>query len=273
MQSGNSRLLCAAVTFTAILMVAGGSGATALGRGGNLPPLPPLPPPSDRAAFKLVVEGSGDSQLLVSGSGSNGVCDIATSTNSVQDFEYGRGKDVRVVFSKYKFRGAPPLVLVKGKRGLRFTVVGSYTNGASGSAGRSGPDPPCVPVNETAGDETGCGPSGAKRTIINLTSTFEGKLALTPVATSPGTPGTGCGSNGVESLSGTPHYSWPYFAPLKKEPMPTAKIFGKTKRFKVDFASGRIGFETFSPIGSFEIRSINSGSHEAVARFIRDGKN
>jgi len=259
----------ASLTAAVFLLTAG---AAAGQPRGDLPPLPPLPKPSDQAAFKLVVEGSGDSQQSVTGSGSNGVCDIATSTESRQGFEYGRGKGVRVVFNKYKLRGAPPLVLVKGKLGKRFTVVGSYENDASGGASRSGPNPPCVPVNETVGDEKDCGSSGVKRTIVNLASTFVGKLELVPVNASPGSPGKGCGSNGVETISGTPYYGWPYFAPLKREPIPVAKIFGKKKRFKIDFAGDRIGEELFHNVGGFEIRSLNSGSHEAVARFIRDGK-
>ena len=241
----------------------------------DLPPLPPLPKPSDKAAFDLIVEGEGTADKTVIGSGNNGICDISTNTASRQRFEYGRGKGVKVVFSKFKFPGQDPIVLIKRpgqKDGAEFTVVGSYDSSAGGSAKRSGNPASCVPADEEVGDEKECGPSGVQRTDIKLNSNFEGELVLDAADPLPDITGLGCGSNGVETLSGSPLFGWPSFKPLDPAPIPIAKVFGKKKKFKVDFEAPPQNVETENVVGSFVVRAVDMGDHTAVARFIRETK-
>lgn len=260
-----------AVALAVVIAGASLAAAQVAAAGDDLPPLPPLPKPDKKAVFDLVVEGSGGAGQTVTGSGSNGVCDYSTNTRSSQSYEYGRGRNLRVIFSKYKVRGGS-LVLVKREGQARqpyplFTVKGSYEADAVGSATRSGAV--CNPTAETVGDEDECGPSGDRRTNLALEATFGGKLVLGPSAPSAGIPGLGCGANGVETISGDPLHGWPNFPKLKPEPLPVDRIFGKKKRFKVEFESGPVGGERYWDIGALVLRSVNTGEHSAVVRFIR----
>lgn len=239
----------------------------------DLPPLPPLPKAAEKATFDLIVEGTGFAHKQVGGSGSNGACSIVSNTNSVQQFTYGRGKDLRVVFSKYKFPGGS-LVLLKRegqkRSGALFTVKGSYVASAEGSATRTGDPAVCVPASETVGDEAQCGPSGNRRTNL-LLSYIDDALTLDVSARTTVVPtGTGCGSNGVETASGEPFYGWGNFLPLKPENLSPGLIFGGKKKFKVPLKAAPKQTETDQVFGGFTLRSSDVGEHEAVARFIRD---
>lgn len=264
---------------TALSGVVLAAGATpALGQIDDLPPLPPLPKPSAKASFELIVEGDGVAGQTINGSGSNGVCQISTSTKSGQIYRYGRGRGVDVIFTKYKFPGGPPLILLKRKgqnQGVTFTVVGSYENSATGSAIRSGAQLICMPTTELVGDEEECGRKAPRRIDLFLNATFDGALTLGSSVPVPSVPGFGCGANGVETVSGSPLYGWPSFPVLEPGDLPVDKIFGRKakNRFKVDFEAVPINEEAFFTIGSsFVIRSINTGQHTAVARFVREGK-
>lgn len=271
------RRICVAAVLGAVVVLSAGA-VPARAQIDDLPPLPPLPKPDQKAAFELIVEGDGVAGQTANGSGSNGPCQISTSTSSGQVYEYGRGKGVDVVFTRYKFPGGPPLVLLKRKgqnQGVLFTVVGSYENSATGSAIRSGSQPTCNPTSETVGDEEECGKKAPRRTNLFLNTTFGGELELGASVSSPSLPGFGCGANGVETISGSPLYGWPSFPVLEPEPIPENKIFGKKAKdkFKVPFEAIPINEEAFYTVGSaFEIRTVNTGQHSAVARFIREKK-
>ena len=66
----------------------------------DLPPLPPMPRAAEKAVFDVIVEGQGAAYRRVDGEGSNGVCQISSGTVTNEAYEYGRGRGLRVVFTR-----------------------------------------------------------------------------------------------------------------------------------------------------------------------------
>src|ERR1700754_5165729 len=162
----------------------------------DLPPLPPVPR-GEKAVFDVIVEGEGAAYRRVDGEGSNGLCQISSGTVTNEAYEYGRGRGLRVVFTRLG-RGAV-LLQRAGRRSplVTFNVRGSVNARAEGEASRSGPVP-CAATTEKVGDEAGC---GRKARAIDYGLAYgRGKLSLalagdvTPPLPSPKL----CGANGVE---------------------------------------------------------------------------
>ncbi len=234
----------------------------------DLPPLPPMPRGAEKAVFDVIVEGQGGAYRRVDGEGSNGVCQISSGTVTNEAYEYGRGRGLRVVFTRLGRRA----VLIKraGRRSplVTFNVRGSVTSRAEGQATRSGPVP-CAATTETVGDEAGCGRK--PRAIDYGLAYARGKLTLalagdvTPPLPSPKL----CGANGVESMSGPPVYGW--FGPpeLKPGDLPARRIFGSRRAFRVSLTADDVRKQFDSPNPAFGLRALEEGQHSAIVRFVR----
>src|SRR5690242_1942407 len=158
------------------------------------------------ATFRVIIEGSGNAFRQVDGDGSTGVCQVSASTTSHEDYEYFRGKGVTVVFTRFKGIPKSPMILRRvGQRDFRptFNVQGWYLDRANGFAAREGSSV-CVPVSEQVGDEAECNRK-IHRGVEMALNLADGKLVL-ELADSELTrlPGSGCGSNTVETMSGWP---------------------------------------------------------------------
>ncbi len=231
--------------------------------------LPPLPAPKGgkKAVFDVIVEGFGGASRQVDGEGANGVCQVTSHTESHQTYEYGRGRGLRVVFRK---PGPTALLTRAGRRAPRavFNVRGSTRTSAEGEATRTGDAVLCQPVTEKVGDESEC--NRTIRRAVNMALGYtQGELKLELAAEPlPPLPGTGCGSNGVETVSGTPTLGWEGWPELEPGGLPMGRIFGKRRRFRVKM-DGLDRFQGDSPNPAFVGRFIERGSHDAVVRFIR----
>ena len=233
-------------------------------------PAPPLR--TQKAVFRVVVEGSGDSHRQVDGDGSNGVCTVVSHTESDETYEYGRGQGLSVVFTR--FRGIPrsPVLMKRvGRRSPRvtFNVRGSYRDTANGSATRSGDPVQCQPLTETVGDESEC--NRHIRRPLDMALTWDGTKLGLEMADPDLTrlPGGGCGSNSIETLSGWPMLGWMSFPELERKKVPSHRIFGSRRAFKVELTSGLERDRTESPNPAFQGVALDSGRHNAVVRFIR----
>ena len=233
----------------------------------DLPPLPPAPR-AEKAVFDVIVEGQGDAYRRVDGEGSNGLCQISSGTTSTEVYEYGRGRGLRVVFTRLSRRAV--LMQRAGRRSplVTFNVRGSVTSRAEGEASRSGPVP-CAATTEKVGDESGC---GRKARAIDYGLAYgRGKLSLalagdvTPPLPSPKL----CGANGVESMSGPPVYGW--FGPpeLKPEALPARRIFGSRRAFRVTLRAEDVRKQLDSPNPAFGLRALEMAQHSAIVRFVR----
>ena len=118
------------------------------------------------------------------------------------------------------------------------------------------------------GDESEC--NRTIRRAVNMALGYtQGELKLELAAEPlPPLPGTGCGSNGVETVSGTPTLGWEGWPELEPGALPMGRIFGKRRRFRVEM-DGLDRFQGDSPNPAFVGRFIERGSHDAVVRFIR----
>jgi hypothetical protein len=234
---------------------------------------PGPPGGTQKAVFNLVVEGSGSGHRQVDGDGNNGVCHVVSHTESDEDYEYGRGTGLRVVFTR--FRGIPHSpVLIKrvGRRSPRvtFNVRGSYRGTAQGSATRSGDANVCQPLTEAVGDESECNRRIRRPLDMALVWNADGKVGLEMFDQElTRLPGGGCGTNSIEPLSGWPMLAWASFPELKPKPLPARRIFGSLHAFKVELASGLARDRTDSPNPTFQGAALDSGEHKAVLRFIR----
>jgi hypothetical protein len=233
----------------------------------------PAPPfRTQKAVFRVVVEGSGDAHRRVDGDGSNGVCNVVSHTESDENYEYGRGIGLSVVFTRFRgIRHSPILMKRVGRRSPRvtFNVRGWYRTTASGSATRSGDPVQCQPVTDTAGDELEC-----NRRIhrpLDMALTWDGRKLGLEMADPELTrlPGGGCGSNSVETLSGWPLHGWMGFPALEKKKVPAYVIFGSRRVFKRELTSGFVEERTDSPNPAFQGAALDSGRHNAFVRFIR----
>lgn len=229
----------------------------------------PRAPSMQKAVFDVIVEGSGAAHQVVDVDGTNGLCQVHSSTQSNETYEYVRGRGVRVVFKR--FRGIPnsPVLLTRAGRraGAEFNVRGSVLNTASGSATREGPAE-CLPATETVGDEPQCGRKSGRATDMGLLYS-EGKLGFEIAGDAlPRLPGGGCGSNTIETMSGSPLFGWEGFPDLKPKELPASRIFGRKSAFVVRLGgTGRVQHD--SPIPAFDGRALNTGRHNAVVRFVR----
>lgn len=233
----------------------------------------PTPPfRTQKAVFRVVVEGSGDAHRRVDGDGSNGICTVVSHTESDENYEYGRGKGLSVVFTRYRgIPDSPVLMKRVGRRSPRvtFNVRGWYRDTASGSATRSGNPVQCQPMTDTAGDELEC-----NRRIhrpLDMALTWDGKKLGLEMADGELTrlPGAGCGSNSIETLSGWPMLGWMSFPRLERKRLPGYVIFGSRRAFKRELTSGFEEERTDSPNPAFQGAALDSGRHNAVVRFIR----
>jgi hypothetical protein len=225
-----------------------------------------------KAVFRVVVEGTGEAMRRVAGTGSNGVCDISTDTISHESYHYGRGRNFEVVFTRFA-RRVPPIMNRRGRRSpaTSFRVQGGYTATAQGHATRRGDGTLCQPVDETVGDENGC---GERRGGLDMALNYaEGKLSLDLFNEFPRLPGGGCGSNGVETSSGNPPLGWRGFPVVKPKRLPARRIFGLRHAFVVELSSGPVRQVSVSPIAGFPVDVIDEGEHNAKVRFIRLNRN
>lgn len=234
----------------------------------------PLPPgvKTQKAVFKVVVEGSGDAHRQVDGDGSNGVCTVVSHTESDESYEYGRGTGLSVVFTRFRgIRRSPVLMKRVGRRSPRvtFNVRGSYRDTASGSATRSGDPVQCQPLTEMAGDESEC--NRRIRRPLDMALTWDGRKLGLEMADPELTrlPGAGCGSNSIETLSGWPMLGWMSFPDLERKKLPAYRIFGSQHAFKVKLRSGFEEDRFESPNPAFQGAALDSGTHDAIVRFIR----
>jgi hypothetical protein len=110
---------------------------------------------AEKAVFDVIVEGQGEAYRRVGGDGTNGLCQVSSQTASSEIYEYGRGRGLRVVFTRL---GRAVLIQRAGRRSplVSFNVRGSVTSRAEGQASRSGPVP-CAATTGKVGDEAGCG--------------------------------------------------------------------------------------------------------------------
>jgi hypothetical protein len=227
-------------------------------------------PRPQKAVFDVVVEGTGAARQVVDVEGTNGACTVRSHTESNETYEYGRGKGVRVVFTR--FRGVPdsPVLLTRvGRRtGAAFNVRGSFKGTASGTATREGPPEACLPATENVGDETQCNKKLGRAVDMAL-GYAEGDLGLEVSGDAiPRLPGSGCGSNTIETLSGAPLFGWEGFPDLKPKALAPSRIFGRKSAFLVRLGGdGRL--QTDSPNPAFPGRAFNTGRHDAVVRFVR----
>jgi hypothetical protein len=234
----------------------------------DLPPLPPAPRGADKAVFDVIVEGQGDAYRRVDGEGSNGLCQISSGTATTEVYEYGRGRGLRVVFTRLSRRAI--LMQRAGRRSplVTFNVRGSVTSAAEGEASRSGPVP-CAATTEKVGDEAGC---GRKARAIDYGLAYargELTLALAGDVTPPLPSPKLCGANGVESMSGPPVYGW--FGPpeLKPGELPPRKIFGNKRAFRVSLRAENVRKQFDSPNPAFGLRALEMADHRAIVRFVR----
>ena len=234
----------------------------------------PLPPgvKTQKAVFRVVVEGSGDAHRRVDGDGSNGVCNVVSHTESDENYEYGRGTGLSVVFTR--FRGIPnsPVLMKRvGRRSPRvtFNVRGFYRTTASGSATRSGDAVQCQPLTDTAGDESEC--NRRIRRPLDMALTWDGRKLGLEMADPELTrlPGGGCGSNSIETLSGWPMLGWMSFPDLETKRLPAFRIFGSRRAFRFELTSGFVEERFDSPHPAFQGAALDSGRHNAIVRFIR----
>ena len=235
----------------------------------------PLPPgvKTQKAQFRVVVEGSGFGHRQVDGDGSNGICQVVAHTESDEDYEYKRGQGLAVVFTR--FRGVPNSPVLMKRVGRRspqviFNVRGSYRGTAQGSATRSGDPVQCQPLTEAVGDESECNRRIQRPLDMAITWDGDDKLGL-EMADQELTrlPGAGCGSNSIEPLSGWPMLAWQSFPKLKPKPLPARRIFGSRRAFKIELTSGLQRERTESTHPAFQGAALDSGKHDAVVRFIR----
>ena len=227
---------------------------------------------TQKAVFKVVVEGRGDAHRQVDGDGSNGVCTVVSHTESDEDYEYGRGTGLSVVFTR--FRGIPrsPVLMKRvGRRTPRvtFNVRGSYRGTANGSATRSGDPVQCQPLTEAVGDESEC--NRRIRRPLDMALTWDGASLGLEMADAELTrlPGAGCGANSIEPLSGWPMLGWMTFPDLEPKKLPATRIFGSRRAFKVELTSGLERERNASTHPAFQGAALDSGKHDAVVRFIR----
>ena len=226
---------------------------------------------TEKAVFKVVVEGRGDAHRQVDGDGSNGPCFVVSHTESDEGYEYFRGQGLSVVFTRFRgIPGSPILMKRVGRRSPRvtFNVRGSYRDTASGSATRSGDPVMCQPTTEMSGDEDEC--NRRIRRPLDMALGFDGRKLGLEMADQELTrlPGTGCGANSIETLSGWPMLGWMGFPELEKKRVARHLIFGSRRAFKIELN----GFEekrTDSPNPAFQGAARDTGTHDAVVRFIR----
>jgi len=262
----------ALIAMTILLTAAGAAAAQVPPRPPQIDELPPLPK-APTETFDVIVEGEGSASRRVDGDGNSGICSITSHTVSVERYEYGRGRGLRVVFTKLG-AGRQSAVLMKraGRRlpGVTFNVRAKLDASAQGEAKRFGPAP-CQPTTEQVGDERGCG-RGLRRAANWALGYAQGKLSLDvkddPIPPLPGS-GAGCGMNGVETFSQQPVFGW--FGPpqLKRTPLPRRLIFGSRRAFVVRLSSGDIEKQFDSPNPAFAARALENAEHRAVVRFIR----
>jgi hypothetical protein len=233
----------------------------------------PAPPfRTAKAVFRVVVEGSGDAHRRVDGDGSNGPCHIVSHTESDEQYEYGRGQGLSVVFTRFVGVPRSPVLMKRvGRRSPRvtFNVRGWYRDTASGSATRSGDPVLCQPLTDMAGDESEC--NRRIRRPLDMALTWDGRKIGLEMADPELTrlPGAGCGSNSIETMSGWPVLGWMGFPALEKKRLPVARIFVARRPFKVELTSGFEEQRVDSPNPVFQGAALDSGRHNAVVRFIR----
>jgi hypothetical protein len=240
----------------------------------DLPPLPPptLPRGGVKARFRVVVEGDGTASREASADGSNGACQVTTRTESSEEYEYGRGRGLEVVFTRIRRRRTTTVFLTRAGRrtlGAVFNVRGWYRVTASGQASRSG-DPPevCQPTTEKVGDETDCNRRLPAAVNVGLFYTG-GQLRLEAQGERTRLPR--CGSNSIETLSQAPLFGWAGFPETEREPLPASRIFGRKRAFLVVLVSGEARTQTDSPIPQFPGRALDTGQQRVIVRFIRLG--
>lgn len=257
----------------AILLAAAGTAAAQVPpRPPQIDELPPLPK-APTETFDVIVEGEGSASRQVDGDGNSGICSISSHTASAERYEYGRGRGLRVVFTKLGTgRGSVVLMKRAGRRlpGVDFNVRARLDASAQGEAKRFGPVP-CEPTTEQVGDERGCG-KGLRRSATWALGYARGNLSLDVKEDQlPPLPGSGvsCGTNGVETFSQQPVFGW--FGPpeLKPAALPKRLIFGSRRAFVSRLSSGEIQRQFDSPNPAFAARALETAEHRAVVRFIR----
>lgn len=225
----------------------------------------------ETATFRVIVEGSGWAQRQVDGDGSNGACQVSASTTSNETYEYFRGKGVTVMFTRFKGVPKSPMILRRlGQRDFRptFNVRGWYLDSASGFARREGPSSLCLPVNEEVGDETEC--TRKIHRPVDMALNMAANELVLELADQELTrlPGTGCGSNAVETMSGWPLLGWQGFPALEPQPVAPGLVFGRKSRFVIRYR-GEDSEAVDSPNPAFLGRVRETGQHEAIVRFVR----
>ncbi len=235
-------------------------------------PRPGLPA-TERATFDVIVEGQGSASRVVSLDGQIGPCTIASRTHSGEDYEYARGRGLRVEFVRLGTGRASVVVMHRVGRPLfapaAFNVRATVSNWASGQASRTGPAGLCSSSTEVVGDEELCGkrPANENYSLAYL----NGKLSLgvqgdpLPPLPSPRL----CGVNGIETLSGPPPEGFHTPAELRARRLLAGRIFGAVQRFKVNLSAPDSVSRQESPITGVSGSAVNRAAHRAVVRFIR----
>lgn len=230
-------------------------------------------PVSERATFDVIVEGTGSANRNVSLDGQLGACFISSRTHSTEDWEYGRGRGLRVEFVRLGSARAGVIVMRRVGRPMFapvvFNVRATITNAAFGQAERSGPPEVCMPVIDTVGDEDLCGEHAGRE---NYSLAYENRklsLGLHGDPLPPLPSARLCGANGVESASGPPPDG--FHAPVELRPrrLAPSRIFGAVRRFKVELESRDAVSRQDSPIPGISGAAVDTASHRAVVRFIR----
>lgn len=241
---------------------------------------------TEKAQFKLVIEGDAFALRTFSVSGNTGLCRENVSGDFTQHTEYLRGKGVVLDFVRKKVGNSYVYGIKRAGGQPDFTVVATLERTATGTASLT--PTPGLPEPLAAAAASACNQAGAdlsttpgckvKKTLRSEVGlkVSGNTFAVVPAGEENPKPperpvcGETVDTKGFVQLE----YEWPAAPPTKFAPFPDAKMFNPgINAVAVDLSSGDLAGET-KPLGTPPLSGTakDSAADTATVRFIRCGE-
>ncbi|HXD54350.1 MAG TPA: hypothetical protein VN618_06325 [Solirubrobacteraceae bacterium] len=241
---------------------------------------------TEKAQFKLVIEGSAIALRTFSVSGTAALCRENVSGDFTQHTEYLRGKGVVLDFVRSKAGKSYRYGIKRAGGKPDFTVVATVYREATGTASLTPtpglPEPlaaaaasSCSQAGTDLSTTPGCKVKKTQRNEVGL-KVSGNTFAVVPAGEAHPKPpekpvcGETVDTRGFLQLD----YEWPAAPPTKFEPFPDAKMFNpRINAVAVELSSGEV-FGESKPLGTPPLTGTekDTAANTATVRFIRCGE-